>query len=34
MIAAFIAGFIAFPLLAVAIVGPWAYRQIKRGMDW
>lgn len=34
MIAGFVAGFIAFPLFAIAIIGIWAYRQINRGMDW
>lgn len=30
----FIAGFITFPFMVIAVGAPFAYRAIKRGMDW
>jgi len=34
MIAAFIAGFISFPIVVVALVAPYAYRAIQRVAGW
>lgn len=34
MIAAFIAGFISFPIVLVALVAPYAYRAIQRVTGW
>ncbi len=33
MIGAYIAGFVSFPIVAIAIAAPLLYRAIKRGID-
>lgn len=34
MIAAFIAGFISFPIALIAVAAPYAYRAIQRVSGW